>query len=193
MGPLVLFLADEGAHLIEAVPSVARFQLLPGKPGPAEKSLGDAMEHGRPRPVAGIGGQAREAEAGVGDSVVVAVAAASAQGALEAIARAAGVAVLAQHPAHVDRQVRVLGLDRVHGVGRLEQVGPGGRDVASAQGMHARVVRQVVGEKMVAGSQYARDRLGEQRPGVCRVGEGVAVQIPGQALAEKYLITGLAG
>ena len=178
VGPVELLLAEVGAHLVQAVPAVACFKLLPRLPGPAEEGLRNAVEHGRPVPVTRIGGQARQAETGEGDTGTIPVAAAHPQGGLEAGSRAAGVAVLVQHPAHVDRQVDAFFPAGPHSLCRLLQVGSGGGDVAGAQGMNAGVVGQVIGNEVVAGSLGAGDGLGEQWPGVSGVDDGFAQQIP---------------
>src|SRR6516225_4448503 len=102
VGSIELLLAEVGAHLVEAVPAVARLELLPRLFGWVERGLREAVEHGRPVPVARVRGQARQAEAGVGDTETVPVAAADPQGFVEAGSRAVRVVVLAPHPAHVD-------------------------------------------------------------------------------------------
>ena len=58
IGRLELLLTETGAHLGEAVLAVARFKLLPRLPGWVEEGLRDAVEPGRPAPVARVGGQA---------------------------------------------------------------------------------------------------------------------------------------
>lgn len=63
MGSVELVLAEVGAHLAEAVPAIARFKLLPRLPSGVEEGLRDAVERGRPVPVARVRGQARQAEA----------------------------------------------------------------------------------------------------------------------------------
>jgi len=55
---LGLLLAEVGAHLVEAVLAVARFQLLPCLPGSVEDCLRGAVQQGRPVPVGRVGGQA---------------------------------------------------------------------------------------------------------------------------------------
>jgi hypothetical protein len=129
VGPVELRLAEVGAHLVQAVPAVACFKLLPRLPGPAEEGLRNTVEHGRPVPVARIGGQA---EIGEGDTGTIPVAAAHPQGGLEAGSRAAGVAVLVQHPAHVDRKVDALFPAYPYRLCRLLQVSSGGGDVPGA-------------------------------------------------------------
>ena len=87
----------------------------------------------------------------------------------------------------------VFAPDCPHGLCRLLQVSPGGGDVPGAQGVNAGVVVQEVGKELVAGSLGAGDGLGEQRPGVSWVDEGVAQQILRQAHAEQDIIAELAG
>jgi hypothetical protein len=67
--PLGPVLAEVGAHLVQAVAAVTRFKLLPWLSGPVEEGLCDPVQYGRPGPVAGIRGQARQAEDGVGELV----------------------------------------------------------------------------------------------------------------------------
>ena len=67
VGPLGLFVAEVGVYLVEAGLAVARFKGLPWYSGPVEEGLGGAVEFGGPVPVAGVGGQACQAEGGVGD------------------------------------------------------------------------------------------------------------------------------
>ena len=193
VGLLELLLAEMGAHLLDAVAAVARIGVIPRRPGRAEEGLGDAVEQGRPAPVARVGSQARQAEAGVGHAGTVPDAAADPQGCLEAGSRAVRVAVLAQHPAHVDRQAEAFEPDCLHSLCRLVQVSPGGGDVPGAQGVKAGVVVEVVGIQMVAGSLYAGHGLGEQRPGASGVDEGIAQQVQRQTLAEQDIIAELAG
>ena len=91
IGRLELLLAETGAQLGEAVLAVACFKLLPRLPGWVEEGLRDAVEYGRPAPVACVGGQAGKAEAGIGDTGTIADVAADPQGCRETGSRAVGV------------------------------------------------------------------------------------------------------
>src|SRR5215831_2114884 len=70
-GSVELLLAEVCAYQVEAVLPVACFKLLPRLSRTVQEGLRDAVQHGRPVPVAGVGGQGRQAEAGVGDTVMV--------------------------------------------------------------------------------------------------------------------------
>jgi len=105
--PFGLLLAEVRANLREAFAAIADFGLLPGFSGLVEGGLRDAVEYAGPRPLARIRGQARQAEHGVGDAEALAAAAAHPQRVLEGGPRAVVVAVLAPHPAQVDRHLVV--------------------------------------------------------------------------------------
>jgi hypothetical protein len=68
-------------------------------------------------------------------------------------------------------------------------VGSGGGDVPDAERVHAGVVVQDAGEQQVAGSLGADDGLVEQFPGVARVDQVDAQEVPGQGLGEQHIIT----
>jgi len=119
VGSLELLRAEVGAHLVEAVLEIARFKFSPRLSSPVEEGLRSAVERSRAVPVASVRGQARQAEAGVGDTETIPVATADPQGCLEAGSRTVGVTVLAQHPAHVDRQVHGFAPDGPHSLCRL--------------------------------------------------------------------------
>ena len=173
---------------IEVFLAIARFGVLPGFAGPVEKGLRGAVEHTGSGPLAAVGGQARQAEGGVGEAGPFTVAAAHPQGGCEAGPRAVRVTVLAQRPAQVGRYVRACLAERPHHPGRLLQMGPGCRDVPGAQGVHAGVVVQDASEELVAGPPGARDGLGEQRLGASRVDGIDAQQVPRHALGQHDVI-----
>ena len=72
--------------------------------------------------VATVRGQARQAEARVGQTYPVPIPAAYPQAGLEHGARTVRVPLLAQHPAQVDRQVVAMHSDRLLGLCRLFQM-----------------------------------------------------------------------
>ena len=90
VGSLELLRAEVGAHLVEAVLEVARFKFSPRLSSPVEEGLRSAVERSRAVPVASVRGQARQAEAGVGDTETIPVATADPQGCLEAGSRTSG-------------------------------------------------------------------------------------------------------
>jgi hypothetical protein len=63
--PVEVLLAEAGAHLVEAVLAVARLGFLPSTSGPVKKGLRGAVHLAGPVPVAQVGGEAGQAEAGV--------------------------------------------------------------------------------------------------------------------------------
>ena len=79
--------------------------------------------------------------------------------------------------------------DLLHGLCRLLQVGPGGGDVACAQGVAACVVVQQAGRKPVAGSFGAGDGLGEQLFGASWADVIGEQQIHHEAPAEQDIVT----
>ena len=135
-------------------------ELPPGTLARVEKALRDTVQRPGPVPVAAISGQAGQAEAGASHVWAVPVAAADPQGRLEHGPRAVRVAVLAQHPAQVERHGGAFLPDRPRGSRRMFQVGPGGGEVAGAQGMDAGVVAQHIGDQVVTRSLGAGDGLG---------------------------------
>jgi hypothetical protein len=150
--------------------------------------LGYAVEHARARPLACVGGQAGQAQHGVGDAEALAAAAADPQRVCEAGPGAIGIAVLAPHPAQVDGHgVAVLPV-RPRGLSRRFQANPRGGDVPDAERVHAGVVVQDAGEQLVAGSLSAGDGLIEQFPGPDRVDFVDAQQVSRQGLGEQDVI-----
>src|SRR5580704_16652067 len=127
--PFGLLLAEVRANLGQAFAAIPGFRLLPRFAGPVEGGLRDAVEHAGLRPLARIRSQARQAEHGVGDVEALAAAAAHPQRGLEAGPRCVVVAVLAPHPAQVDRYAVAALPDRLRGLDRRFQMGPSGGDV----------------------------------------------------------------
>jgi hypothetical protein len=78
--PPELLLVQVSEHAIQAVPAVACVQVLPRQPGPVLEGLRDAVQQGRPVPVARVRGQAGQTEAGGGELGVVPATAANPQG-----------------------------------------------------------------------------------------------------------------
>src|SRR5215469_13545941 len=58
VGPRELLLPEEGTDLVKAVAAVARFEYLPRFCDLVHEGLGGGVQHGGPRPVAVISGQA---------------------------------------------------------------------------------------------------------------------------------------
>jgi hypothetical protein len=175
-------------RLVEALLAVARFGILPGFARPVQDGLRDAVQDGGAGPLAGVRGQAGQAQGGVGGTAVVAVAAPAGHGRGEPGPRTVRVTVQAQHPAQVDQQGIVSLPDRLPRLGRLFQVSPGGGQVAPLQGGHAGVVVQDAGAELVAGAPGGGDGLGVKRLGPRRVDDAAAHEVPGHGLAEDDVI-----
>src|SRR3984885_6850977 len=152
--------------LVDALAAVARFGLLPRLCDLVSEALRRAVERSCQLPVAAIGGQAGQAEAGVGEAGTVPVPAAYPQDRLERGPRTLGVVFLAQYPALVHDHVAVLLPGRLHGFHRLVHVSPGGGGVPGAQCVYGGVVVQPVAPAPVTGPFGSRDGLDEQLPGV---------------------------
>jgi len=106
VGLLELLLAEVGAHLVQAVPAVARFKRLPRCSRSVEEGLRGAVEHGGLAPVTRVRGQAGQAETGDGDTGTVPVAAADPQGCPEAGSRAVGSLYWRRtQPVRIDRSM----------------------------------------------------------------------------------------
>jgi hypothetical protein len=71
--------AEVRANLRAAFAAIPSFGILPGFAGPVEGGLRDAVEHAGARPLARVGGQAGQAEHGVGDAETLSAAAAHPQ------------------------------------------------------------------------------------------------------------------
>ena len=81
--PLEVLLAEAGTRLVEAVLAVARLAFFPPMSGPVKKGIRGAVQLACPVPVALVGGEAGQAEAGVGQTWPVTVPAAYPQACLE--------------------------------------------------------------------------------------------------------------
>ena len=138
------------AHLGQVALPVPRLDVLPRFPGPVEEGLRDAVQDRRTVPVAQIRGQAAQAEDGAGDDRLFTAAAADAQAGFERGPGPVRVALFALDPAQVGRHGRVFLPGRLCGLGRLVQVGPGGRDVAGPQRLNGGVVVQERAQELVA-------------------------------------------
>jgi hypothetical protein len=181
--------AQVRADLVQALLAVVRFGILPGLAGPVEKGLRHAVQHRGSGPLTAVGGQARQAEGGVGKAGPFTVAAAYPQGGYEAGPRGVRVAVMTQHPAQVDQHMSVLFPDGpLRQEGRV-QVLARGREIAGPQRVHAGVVVQDAGEELIAGSLGAGDGLGEQRLSPRWVDKIQAQQVPRHAHGENDIVT----
>jgi hypothetical protein len=147
------------------------------------------VQRGGPVPVACIAGHAGQAEAGGGQGLVVAVAAADAQPFLERGPRT----VQAQHHAQAQQCHGVLIADLPPGVHRRFEASPGSGDIPGVRGCGGSVVLQQGVSEVVAGSFGTGDRLGVQRQRPDRVQRADGHQVLHQAPAQQDVVAQVAG